>query len=143
LPILHRALTGSPPRKQIWSLGISPLTNNAATSAESGLDQKSTFRNVRFWRKADIFTDIHLSPMGDIGFCGIALARRKRSAANIALCAEADMPLSDAAGKKEEPPSSHPYGSEGSLAGGAKWCTAVTLFAAIPRQDESGSNERM
>jgi len=57
-----------------------------------------------------------------------------------------DMPLkwnSDAAGKKEEPPSSHPDGSEGSLAGGAKWCTAVTLFAAIPRQDESGSNERM
>jgi hypothetical protein len=45
--------------------------------------------------------------------------------------------------KKEEPPSSHPDGSEGSLAGGAKWCTAVTLFAAIPRQDESDSNERM
>jgi hypothetical protein len=61
LPVLHRALTGSPPRKQIWSLGISPLTNNAATSAESGLDQKSTFRNVRFWRKADIFTDTDLT----------------------------------------------------------------------------------
>ncbi len=51
--------------------------------------------------------------------------------------------ISDAACKKEEPPSSHPDGSEGSLAGGAKWCTAVTLFAAIPRQDESDSNERM
>jgi len=84
LPILHWALTGGPPRKQIWSFGISPLTNNAATSAESGLDQKSTFRNARFWRETDI-------SMGDIGFCGIALVRRKRSAANIALWAEADI----------------------------------------------------
>jgi hypothetical protein len=78
-------------------LGISPLTNNAAVSAESGLDRKSTFRNVRFWRKADIF-------MGDIGFCGIALVRRKRPAANIALGAEADMPLkwiSDVARQKK------------------------------------------
>jgi hypothetical protein len=71
------------------------------------LDQKSTFRNVRFWRKADICTDIYQAPMGDIGEKGLP---------RISPCgAEADMPLkwnSDAAGKKEKPPSSHSDGSE-------------------------------
>jgi hypothetical protein len=85
-------LAVSPPRKQIWSLGISPLTNNAATSAESGLDQKSTFRNVRFWRKADIFTDIHLSPttsdFAELPWYG------EKGLPRISPCgAEADMPL--------------------------------------------------
>jgi hypothetical protein len=98
LPIFHWALTGSPPRNQTWSLGISPLTNNAASSAESGLDQESTFRNVRFWRKADIFTDIHRSDFAELPWHG------EKGLPRISPCgAEADMPLkwiSDAAGKK-------------------------------------------
>jgi hypothetical protein len=63
--MLHLALTGSPPRSQIWSFGISPPTNNAALSAESGLDQKSAFRNARFWRKADILRRSIQAPIGD------------------------------------------------------------------------------
>jgi hypothetical protein len=70
------------------------------------LDRESTFRNVRFWRKADIFMDIHLERDGTAK----KACREYRLVALRQICLSNG--LATLLAKKEEPPSSHPDGSQ-------------------------------